>query len=169
MSSDKDRAFEKGVRGASNILNFIGMGMLLALMLLGAADVIGRYFFSRPITGTFEIGQVLVASMVFFSWGYTQLAREHVRVDIFISRLNPRSQAITDFVAIFMSMLLFGIMAWQGVLVTKLYFEGGRLISDVIGWPLFIFQSFIPIGAVAICLVFNTQMIQLLPRMKRGG
>lgn len=168
MSNHKaQQAFDKGVTGTSNILNYIGTGMLLVLMLMGAFDVIGRYLFNKPITGTLEIGEAFLPSMVFLSWAYTQVLKQQVSVDIVIARFRPRARAITDFVTNFIVLLLFGLMTWQGALVTRAYWERGRLISPVIEWPLAIFQGLIPICAAVTCLVLIAQMIQLLPKMKK--
>ena len=72
LSGKKLQTFEKVVRNVCNIFNYIGMMLLFILMVQGFADVIGRYLFKRPIIGTMERGEVLLALMVFLGWGYTQ-------------------------------------------------------------------------------------------------
>jgi TRAP-type C4-dicarboxylate transport system permease small subunit len=157
---------EKGIKKASSILNAIGMVILLALMLLGTADVLGRYLFNKPITGAVEMGQVMLAAMVFFAWGYTQVAKGHVNVELFTSRLRPRALATANFFAYFAGLVLFSLIVWHGALVAKVYWEGGRLVAAVVRWPLAPFQLLVSLGALVLCLVFIIQMLQLLPQMK---
>lgn len=169
MPGNKAQAFEKVIRNMSNIFHTVGMGMLLILMLLDSADVLGRYLFAKPITGTLEISQMLLASMVFFSWAYTQVIKGHVNIDIVVSRFSPRVQAIINVIATFLGLVLFILIAWQGAVLAKQYAGEGRLIAGVVKWPLAPFQAFISLGALAICLVFISQIFQLIPQMKRRG
>ena len=67
--------------GLNNILHKISSVLLMALMFLTAADVIGRFFFNKPITGTYELTGLLLAVMIFFSLGAGQLQRNHIEID----------------------------------------------------------------------------------------
>jgi len=150
------------------VLNAIGMAMLFVLMVQGAADVTGRYVFNKPIIGTLERGQVLLALMVVLGWGYTQMARGHVSVEFFTSRFPPRARAITNFATTFVALVLFSLIVWQGVMMAKLYYEAGRLIYTI-HWPLALVQLFVPLGALVLCLVFIMEMVQSLLQIKGGG
>lgn len=139
--------------------------MLLVLMLQGAADVIGRYLFNKPIIGTMERGELLLALMVFLSWGHTQIKKGHVNVELFISRFPPRAQVITNFATTFLALVLFSLIAWQGALSAKATYESGRLVY-VIHWPLAPFQFFVPLGALILCLVLIVELVQYFFQMK---
>lgn len=158
---------EKGVTKISNILSAISAGMLLILMLQCTADVVGRYFFDKPIMGTMERGAVLLALMVVLSWGYTHVAKAHVNVDFFLVRFSPRARAITSFASTFLALVLFSLIVWQAVITANLYHEEGRLIY-VIHWPLAPFQLFVSLGALVLCLVFITELAQFFLKMKGG-
>ena len=168
MSGNKAAAIEKAIKKTNSILSAIGMGMLFVLMLLGAADVIGRYLFNKPIIGTQEIGTVLLALMVFFSWGSTQIARAHVNVDLFVLRFPPRVRAIADFVTTFLALILFSLIVWQAAMIGKYFHEAGRLIY-VIHWPLAPFQFIVSLVSLVLCLVFVMQMIESFSQIKRRG
>lgn len=167
MSGRKLEALEKGITNASKVLNVIGMVLLFVLMMQGAVDVIGRYLFNKPIIGTMERGQVLLALMVFLGWGYTQIAKAHVNVELFFRRFPPRAQAITKFVTTFLVLVFFILMGWQAVMSAKLYHEGGRLIY-VIHWPLAPFQFVVTLGALVLCLVFIMEMVRSFYQIKGG-
>jgi TRAP-type C4-dicarboxylate transport system permease small subunit len=167
LSREKFQAFEKGIRNTSNILSVIAAVLLFVLMSLGACDVIGRYVFNKPITGTQEMGQVFLALMVFLGWGYTQIAKAHVNVDLFLRRFPPRARAIINLATTFLALVLFSLIVWQGVITAKLYHDAGRLIYTVL-WPLAPFQLFVSLGALVLCLVFIMEMVQFFLQMKRG-
>jgi len=65
------------------VLGFVAASVLFALMILTCADVIGRYFLSRPIFGAFEITETLLAALIFAGLPLVTLRNEHVTVDVF--------------------------------------------------------------------------------------
>src|SRR5262249_38083655 len=65
------------------VLGLIAATVLFAIMLLTCADVIGRYFFYRPVFGAFEITETLLAALIFAGLPLVTLRNEHVTVDVF--------------------------------------------------------------------------------------
>ena len=59
--------------------------LLLALMLLTAADVVSRYIFNWPLRGAFEITELLLLTLIFAGLPLASRAGEHVTLD-FIDR-----------------------------------------------------------------------------------
>ena len=167
MSGRRVRALEKTIEQTSSVLSYVGVALLFVLMVQGAADVIGRYLFNKPIMGTMERGQVVLALMVFLGWGYTQLLKGHVNVELFTSYLARRAQAITKFIMTFLVLVFFIFIAWQSVMTALAYQDSGRLIY-VIHWPLAPFQLFVTLGAIVLCLVLVMDLAALIPQMKRG-
>lgn len=110
-----------------------------------------------------------MASMVFFSWGYAQMQRGHVAVDILISRFGRRARAVTDIFNLVLGFGLFALIAWRGAVLARLYADGDRLIAGVVRWPLAPFQALTTVGAVVISLVLLTQMAQTILQMKAEG
>jgi len=157
----KVQGFEKIVHHICRVSNAIAAVMLFLLMILGAADVIGRYGFNAPITGTLERGAILLALMVFLSWGHTQTMKGHVRVELFIAQFPPRLRVITNFLTTLFSLALFILIIWQSTLAAIEAHTAEELIF-VIHWPVAPFQLFVPIGASFLCLVLIMELIQYL-------
>jgi len=70
----------------------------LALVLIGAYDSIMRYAFRRPTIWAYETSCMLGGTIIVMGWGYVLLKKQHVRVDVFYTRLSDRQKAILDFV-----------------------------------------------------------------------
>jgi len=151
------QGFDKAVRRVTNILCYTAAVMLAALMLLGSSDVIGRYFFNKPIKGTFEISEILLAGIVFFGLAYTSSIERHVRVDTFVLLFSPRLQAIIGCIISFLSLIVFFLIGWQGAELAMKSWEQHRLI-DVIYVPIAPFQLFVSLGALTVCLELIVQM-----------
>ncbi len=63
-----------------------GLGGSCALLLAGltgltVVDVIGRYWFSAPVAGAFEVTQLMLGALVFATLPLATLKGEHVEVD----------------------------------------------------------------------------------------
>ena len=64
------------------------MVFVLPLMLITTADVVGRGFFNKPIAGTFELSEYMLAVIILLGAAYTQQVKGHVAVDFLTSRFS---------------------------------------------------------------------------------
>lgn len=165
MFSKADLAARKYVRRVSDIANNVSISMLAVLMLIGTCDVIGRYLFNKPIRGVVELGEVLLAGIVFFGWAYTQAAGGHIKVEMFTSRLAPRVRAKINFATSFLSLALFSLIGWQAAKLAMMYWEQNRLVGGLM-IPIAPFVLFISLGALLICLELIIQMLNFLSEMR---
>lgn len=164
----KAETIEKIIHFAEKGLNVTAGLMLLGMMFLGACDVIGRYVFNSPISGTIEISMILMGGMVFLAWAHTQANRAHVTVDIFFILFPPRLQAVLSFVMMFLSLILFALIAWQSAAIAISDWQGGRLVRIIL-IPIAPFKLLVSLGALFICLEYIIQMIRLIPEILKKG
>ncbi len=64
------------------LLGGIAALLLFCMMILTCSDVIGRYFFHKPIYGAFELTEVMMACLIFLGLPLVTLRQEHVSVDV---------------------------------------------------------------------------------------
>ena len=164
--STKLRALEKSITIVENIFCAIGMGMFMVLMLLGTSDVIGRYVFNRPIMGTLEISQVLMAGMVLLAWAHTQAMRGHVTVQLLIDQYPPRLRAIVNFATLFLSLMFFSLIVWQSAMIAMWHWEEHRAFQTI-PIPTAPFEFLVSVGAFVLCLEFLIQMLHLISDMRK--
>jgi TRAP-type C4-dicarboxylate transport system permease small subunit len=69
-------------RAVAPVLGYVAAALMFCLMLLTCADVVGRYFFNKPVTGGFEMTEVLLAALIFAGLPLVTLRSEHVMVDL---------------------------------------------------------------------------------------
>ena len=63
-------------------------GLIVTMMLVIVVDVAGRYLLNRPLLGSIELNRTLLVAVIFLGFGYTQLCKRHIRVDMLILRLR---------------------------------------------------------------------------------
>jgi TRAP-type C4-dicarboxylate transport system permease small subunit len=128
-------------------------------MLLGAVDVIGRYFFNAPLTGGKEVSEVLLAGVVFFSLAYTQQEKAHINVTLVYTRFPKKMRTIVGILNSIIALVLFSLITWQSIKWAIVYWNANKLI-DVIFIPIAPFQLFVSLGAFTICLIIIVQLVQ---------
>lgn len=159
---------ENSIHYIGNIFTGIGGVLFMCLMFLGSGDVIGRYLFNKPIMGTMEASEIMMAGIVLLAWAYTQRTGGHVQVELFINRYSPQGRAIARFCTLFLSLILFSAIVWQSTLITFKYLGEHRVFQTLPG-PSAPYHFFVPIGAFFLCLEFIIQMVHLIPAMRKGA
>ncbi len=140
--------FRKAVNRASYGACFIGMFLAIPLMLLTVGDVMGRSFFNKPIPGTFELSEYMLAVIVLLGAAYTQQVKGHVGVDFLTSRYSPRIQAVLQAVTTLAGLVIIAILVWQG------YLEGihEKAVSDQLRVPQWPFKLLVAVGGLLLWL-----------------
>lgn len=94
-------------------LAILGGLVLSAITLLTVASIVGRTLFDAPVSGDFELVEIGMAAAIFAFLPYCQITRGNVVVDLFTTRLAPRTRATLDAVADTVFALLAAIFAWR--------------------------------------------------------
>ena len=155
---------KKGIRRMNYAICAIGMAMVIPLMLLTFADVMLRGFFNKPIPGTFEISQYMLAFFILLGAAYTQQVKGHVGVDFVTSRLSPRPRAICEIVATLLSLFIVAILVWQG------WVEGiaEKAVSDQLRIPQYPFKVLVAVGAFLLWLELLIDLFGSFGKLRRN-
>jgi len=159
------RTLEKATDKLNVGFKYLCVAILFGMMLLGAADVGGRYLFNSPVFGTYEIFGVLLPSMVLLGLAYTQAARAHIRITLVLQRLPSLAQRVLGIFTTLIAMFITVLICWHGLALSIKFWHLGKLI-DTIQVPIFIPQLVVPVGALVLFLVLLVQLIEYLA--KRG-
>ena len=80
------------------------------MMVLTAADVVGRYVLNRPVPGAFEMTEMMLAALIYCGLPLVSQRREHIVIDTFDPWMSPRVKRGLDvFADIVCSLTLAGI------------------------------------------------------------
>jgi len=144
---------------------------ILVLMVLTTIDVVLRYILGMPLKGAYEISEILFLSAVFLGMAYTQLFREHVNVDLFITRLSKHTNLVLETLMLLPALLIFGLLTWQGIIAFWDALISGEYRWGLIRIPLWPARLMVPLGASFLCLRFIGEMIiniQKILNWKKG-
>jgi len=133
-------------------VNYIGMLALGGMMFLTAADVVGRYALNSPITGAFEVTQMLMVLVAFLCTAQTQVRKAHVGVDFFVNHAPKEGQAILHSITSLLAVFLFPVVSWQSFVKGMQFAEQG-LTDSTLQVPQAPFMYVIGVGTAILSLV----------------
>jgi TRAP-type C4-dicarboxylate transport system permease small subunit len=129
--------------------------MLAIMMFASTADVMGRYFFMRPITGVWEIVSYAFVVCGAFALGYTQLVKGNIQINLISDRLKPRVRAGLFIFSNLMCIVATALITWQGWIRMWEYAHksvGGETITlGLIIWP---FMLIFTLGFFWVTVIF---------------
>ena len=165
------RKIENFIHLTSSILMTTAGIALMAMMLLVAVDVLGRYLFALPITGSSDLMELLMVIIVFFSLAYCAEKKGHTRVDIVYNYFSIGMQKNFDVFTSLASLVIFALISWQ---LTKRVWDIVQHppgpSTDLLHIPHAPFILLANIGSILLCLEIIIQIVHLiLPSLEGEG
>lgn len=146
------RAAENAVTVSATAAAYVAGAVLVSLMLLTTADVAGRYFFNRPITGVFDFTHFAVLIMTFLGLAYCGVQNGHVVIELFTQRLGRRTRRRLNRLVNLAGAVLFAVIAWRSV-VQSIDVREFKESSQLMQVPFFPFYWLLGFGALLFALV----------------
>jgi TRAP-type transport system small permease protein len=148
------------------VLRILLAGLLFLMAVLTGADVIGRYIFNSPISGTDEMIAAAMALLIFGSLPLVVLYNEQITVDITSGLFRGRAKRVQVFVADLIGVIVLGFLAMQlFVLAGKMTRNGDH--STFLYLP-FGTLAYVLAAMSALAAVFSLALA-FSPRAERAG
>lgn len=157
--------------GFSQIIGMALRWLALAMVLIQFLIVVARYVFGLSDVAMQETVLYLHATLFMVGAGYALLVNEHVRVDIFYSRLGPTGQRRIDlFGHLFLLMpTMVAVIYWSWPAVTNSWgiLEGPISVGGL--KAVFLLKSLIPSFAILLLLQSVAEVLRILIAGKPHG
>jgi TRAP-type C4-dicarboxylate transport system permease small subunit len=154
IGNSLERALFWATRQASNL----AMIVLMAMALLIVVDITLRRFFNSPLSWSFEVIEVMLVIVVFFTVAYCCVTKGHISVDLLTSRLSKKGQAILQVFAYLLGLILFAFMTWCSVL-SALEEMASHRVTGILLIPIYPFILVVALGSTLLALVLLAQLI----------
>jgi tripartite ATP-independent transporter DctM subunit len=155
------RSLEKLANPLSRIADSVGRVLLALMVLLITTDVILRYFFNRPIKGSYELVEFMLVLLVFLGLAFTQTKKSHVSITLLTSKFSPSQLAAIGSATNLLSLLIFSTITWRCILQAEELRANGTA-SDVLLIPNFPFMWVVVFGSALLCVIFLIDFIKSL-------
>jgi TRAP-type C4-dicarboxylate transport system permease small subunit len=118
-------------RRADAVLGMAASVILFGMMTLTFVDVLMRYLFNRPLSGAFEVTELMLLVLIFAGLPLVSHADEHVTMDFIDHVLTARGRLWLRRGVHLICAAIMGFMAWQ-VLIKAGRIWGYRDATDVL-------------------------------------
>jgi TRAP-type C4-dicarboxylate transport system permease small subunit len=143
------------------MLALAGGWVLVALMAYTVFDVILRYVFNKPFSGSLEVTEFAMSVIVFLGIAYCGWTGGHVAVDILNRPLQDPRLKFVPVILTLVGAILFVMIAW---LTAADALANTHRISNMMRWPHYPFQLIVAFGSAMYALVLLHEAAQLLLR-----
>lgn len=159
----KRQAFMRVTDRLSTMLNLIASLALLTMIFLTCFDIFMRYFFNRPVTGTYDLVSLLGALLASFAMPYTMLKKGHVAVELVVQRLSRTKQLVVETATHLVAILLFLVLVWQSAVQAVDMKRAGEVTPTLLMpfYPIVICMS---VGFFVLSLAIIVNLIELYLR-----
>lgn len=143
----------------SHVLAAIACVALVCVMLVTFVDVIGRYFFSAPLTFAVELIQLGVGITVLCGLAVTTLDKGHIAVDL-AEQIVPRVVVrLLSAIAAVCGFVFIALVAWQ-LWNRAVDFRGQGLATDILFLPVWPVVMVMSVAAGLAALVALVQIVR---------
>ncbi len=126
-----------------NTLSAIGMAVTFVLMLITTLDIILRKVSSSSVRGSYELTEMGMVVLIFFGIAALQVAKGHVRVDMFAEKFPRTFRLVLETIVLFIEAGVMGFMTYCGYL--KIISDFSKNLSTAVlripTWPFSIFMT----------------------------
>ena len=141
--------------------------LVLAAVLISAANAIVRKAFNTSSNAYLEIQWYLFAAVFLLAAGYTMLRQEHVRIDVLLSRFSKRTQIWIDIVGLtcFVFPLCWVVIHLSLPLAIRAYEmnEYSSNAGGLIRWPVF---ALLPLGFLLLAVQAVSELVKRVAFLK---
>jgi TRAP-type C4-dicarboxylate transport system permease small subunit len=158
---------EKGMKDISKKYQYVDTGLVyftalltLIMMVLSSTDIILRWLFNSPITGTYEAMQFMMGGVAFLAFAFVQLKRSHISVTVISEKYTGKTAIVVDILSLLLMLLISAVWAWAGARNALEAWKYGDVTVGLVELPLGPAKMVVPLGCGVLCLRFILQIIE---------
>lgn len=112
-------------------LALLGGITIFLLVLLAVFNILGRWFFSLPVSGYIDWVEQSMAVFAFFGIAYCQRLGGHIRMDIAVSMIKGRLLWISEFISTLLMLIICIALIYGSYLHFLRAFQNGDSSMDI--------------------------------------
>jgi len=161
------KKFEKIFDSIIGVMAGFSSVILIYLMVSVCFDVVMRYFFNRPQAWVVEISEYLLLYITFLGAAWVLKNEGHVIVDIVITRVSPKTNAVLGIISSLTGTFVYLIIFWFGSIETLDHFKRGILNPSILEFPKAPLLAVIPFGSFFFMIQFARRALGFIKEFNR--
>lgn len=158
-----------GLAALDRVLCLVAACTVIAIVAVGGSGVAMRYVFGQPIAWTDKFMEYAVPLVVMLCAAFLLSRDDHIRVDV-IERLgSPLLRRFCIVVGDLLMFLVAVLLAWSGASMVRASRHLGLYDSGDLGWPLWLLQLCVPLGAGLMVVAAGSNVLKSLGARRQPG
>lgn len=141
---------------------------LLSMVLLTVIDVAGRYFFNAPLSGGYEISEILMGLTVFAALPLASRAENHLAIGLLTDGLRGNARRWHRIAILVISAAALGYIGWR-MTVQAMIVKGSMASTGSLHIPLWPVASVMAVLGWLSCLVTVVLLLRALAGYDRDA
>ena len=131
-------------------------GITIAIMMFSTTiDATARYLFNYPISGIFELNEVLLVICVYMGLAWTQIERGHIRVTALLEHVPKRVAVVLNILAWVVSFVFVFILGYESAIGALESIRIWEFRWGSVQMPIWWVKCLVPIG----CWMLNIELV----------
>ncbi|MET3998503.1 TRAP transporter small permease [Marinobacterium sp. MBR-109] len=129
--------------------------VMFMMMLVTLIDVLGRYLFSSPLNGAYELTELMLAAVIFLGLPLITAEGGHIAVDLLDSFFGSWGQRIQNGLIEVINVLAFGTFTWvlwEHALKVQRYADTTAVLQIPLSWLAFMMAITTGLATLALIL-----------------
>jgi len=132
------------------------------MMCLVFVDVVGRKLFNSPVQGSVEVTQLALPAIVYLGIAYVQARREHIRLELFSSRLPKKVNWLLELTGIILQLLICAVITIQIGRMASLSWSISEHTMGIVEIPIWPAKCAVFLGFFLLSLRLVIQFLEML-------
>ena len=150
---------EKTNLSFTRIVNGIGVFFLTVMMMVTVVDVLSRWLFNLPITGSIEITGYLLLLTIFLGIPYAAARKQHIAIDLVTAKLSGRAGLALESISLLVGIAIFAVLVWQSIEYAILMHTMHR-VTAVLRLPVSPFVLVVTFSSLIFCFVLGVNLLK---------
>ncbi|RFU71471.1 TRAP transporter small permease [Peribacillus saganii] len=156
---------DKTIGWIEKVFIIIASILLIAMVAIICLSVFGRFLFNNPFAWSVEISEYMMVFITFFTASWILKNDGHVKLEIFVSKLNKSVQMYALIIAAVVGAIACSLLAWFSFNITINYFQRDIVLLKIIDMPHFIVIAPIFLGSLVMALRYISILIGTIEEM----
>jgi C4-dicarboxylate transporter, DctQ subunit len=143
--------------------------LVVGLTFIVGADITLRYLFNRPLGWVKEVSEYILVGLGFLAAAWILKDDGHVRMDLILTKVGPRTQAMMNLITSAFSPIVVLIITVFSLRVTIDFYQTKMVTPTVLEPPKWILMTPIVAGCFLLVIQFLRRTYAYLVKWKRLG
>lgn len=145
----------------SYIAFVLAVSLIFIIMLMNIINI-GARLSGAPMSGITNLGEFLLVGTIFLSLAYCQVRKQHLFIELFLTRMTGKVRRGFDIINMFLSLAVCGVLVWLSWTLASESFIAGERITGAPFYPIYPGKIALFVGVCLLTFQLLADLIRIL-------